>query len=335
MAQVKLEKELWEPAEEEHRNPKKQNENKSWSHRSHRDVKQSVMWEFKEEPECREIQSLEDTSSVVHCKKEEPEEVEIKAEPLPQFLLVSVKSEEGEPQSSLFHQTPTEKNREDTGSSDTDDSEDLTLSAERPAPQTQSELREQLHGPAQENNVSEGNKANSHTGSDFGKSYQFMKTLGIHQHTQTGEKPFKCTVCNKGFTKKGHLNEHMRIHTGEKPYTCPFCEKSFIAKRILNEHIRLHTGERPYKCTVCGKDFIRKTYLNEHMKTHTGERPFKCTICEKGFKTKSNLNYHMRFHTGEKSFRCSVCAKCFTLNVTLKRHMTIHSSKTEKLLTLI
>uniref|UniRef100_A0A8C6U173 C2H2-type domain-containing protein n=1 Tax=Neogobius melanostomus TaxID=47308 RepID=A0A8C6U173_9GOBI len=213
MAQVKLEEEqeLWEPAE----------------------VNYSVS--FKEEPEYREIQSLEDTSSVVHCKKEEPEEVEIKAEPLPQFLLVSVKSEEEEPQSSLLHQTVTEENREDSGSSDTDDSEDWAPSAERP--------KEQLHGPAHSNNVSEETQARSRTCSDCGKTYRNVTTLKIHQRYHTGELPFRCTVCEKCFITKGHLNVHMRSHTGERPFRCTVCEKDFITKSHLKEHMNL-TQER-------------------------------------------------------------------------------------------
>jgi len=29
----------------------------------------------------------------------------------------------------------------------------------------------------------------------------------------TGEKPFKCGICNRGFAQKGNLNKHRRLHT--------------------------------------------------------------------------------------------------------------------------
>lgn len=65
-----------------------------------------------------------------------------------------------------------------------------------------------------------------------------------------------------------------RVHAGEKPYKCTFCDRGFTDSSDLTLHIRRHTGEKPYTCT-CGARFIQNSLLKQHRRSqgHFEEEP--------------------------------------------------------------
>ncbi|ELU09398.1 hypothetical protein CAPTEDRAFT_75757, partial [Capitella teleta] len=93
------------------------------------------------------------------------------------------------------------------------------------------------------------------------------------------DRPFTCSVCNKGFDQADVLKTHMRIHSGEKPFTCSVCNKGFSQSGDLKKHMRIHSGEKPFACSVCKKGFSQSSYLKTHMMIHSGEKPFACSVC--------------------------------------------------------
>ena len=95
--------------------------------------------------------------------------------------------------------------------------------------------------------------------------------------------------CGKTFPRKHRLQNQKNVntgnvHTGKKSFKCTFCEKHFTKKRVLTIHTRVHTGEKPYKCMECEKAFSQSSTLSLHIRTHSGEKPYKCLHCEKYFK---------------------------------------------------
>lgn len=110
--------------------------------------------------------------------------------------------------------------------------------------------------------------------------------------------------CLKFFFKPFSLYRLIfRSHTGERPYKCVQCGRGFASSGVLKAHIRTHSGLKAYKCLTCDTTFTTSGSLRRHMTTHSDLRPYMCPYCQKTFKSSPNCRKHMKTHR----FGCCLC----------------------------
>jgi KRAB domain-containing zinc finger protein len=76
-----------------------------------------------------------------------------------------------------------------------------------------------------------------------------VKNIGVHKrmvHGGEAVRKHECPYCKKRFKLKGEMNIHIRIHTGEKPFKCQLCDRSYVQKHCLKKHLQDHGKELPY-----------------------------------------------------------------------------------------
>ncbi|CAG0892396.1 unnamed protein product [Darwinula stevensoni] len=126
--------------------------------------------------------------------------------------------------------------------------------------------------------------------------------------TPGGLQLYFCSACPYKTGLKGHARTHKRVHTRERPFQCSICQRGFTQSSNLYRHMktmcyvqsyvwcgRTLFGQRVYFCPICPYETSKKSHAEYHSRKHTKEKPFQCPLCPKAFTQKFNTTEYVRF----------------------------------------
>lgn len=82
---------------------------------------------------------------------------------------------------------------------------------------------------------------------------------------------YNCDKCNYKTQHNHNYLKHLRIHSGDRPFKCSKCGKGFKQQNALKIHSVVHL-DRPHKCEICLKTFCLEVALRIHYENNHGPR---------------------------------------------------------------
>lgn len=167
-----------------------------------------------------------------------------------------------------------------------------------------------------------------------------------YEDVHPNEKKWTCRFCKQHFKDLRQVETHQRRkHTGERPFKCHLCDKFYYSEHARRTHLVYTHRETSacLPCEQCGKLFATEALLKSHLPVHD-ETVVICKSCGKVLKSLCTfVTHNKKIHEGkalcsepltnprEKDFEalgviagstitCHLCMESIYGKVNLKKH---------------
>lgn len=114
---------------------------------------------------------------------------------------------------------------------------------------------------------------------------------------------YQCSYCNMTFRWQSHWKSHTRTHTGERPFKCNICDKSFARSDGLQCHKLTHFTAK-YGRSAFGNASFPPPSLSSFepgsnpVRDFERSKLFSCNYCSRIFFSSAGVVKHMQVHRG-------------------------------------